>query len=106
MALTTAGQQKYRVPAMTLDESQAISYPAGRIFARHFPFKKAMPGDVADGFAIVSALVSYGTRIYTARSENASDRPDAYQTVSGPDTLAQYAYRPPAPNEPKNGESH
>jgi len=102
MALTAAVESsRFNVPAMKLEEAQAFANPAGRIFARHFSWRKALPGDVADVFAMGSALTAYVVRIYVARNENATNGPDANLTISGQDTLSQYAFHPTT--QPQNG---
>lgn len=108
MAFTAWMENVRDVPHMEIEEAQAIGNPVGRILARHLPLKGQLPGDIADGFAIASALFAYSLRISSTRKESnngSTSRLQPDQTVSG---LDQYAYKEPATNvsvQSENGNS-
>lgn len=96
---------------METEEAQAIANPIGRIIARHFPIKKALPGDVADLFAIGSAVLAYtlrATDVKGKQQSNANSSGSAnIQGGYGP--LEQYAYQPNTyqpPTQSENGSAH
>lgn len=110
LSITAFVENRRGVPHMEMEEAQAIANPVGRIIARHFPIKNALPGDVADSFAIASAIFAYTLRIsdYKRKQPNATNGHNS-NLESGPGLgpLEQYAYKvPDSTPESENGEPH
>lgn len=110
---TTAFVENRRgIPHMEMEEAQAIANPVGRIIARHFPIKNALPGDVADTFAIASAVFAYTLRVTDSmnkRKPNGNTGLESnMETGAGLGPLEQYAYRQPDTTTPEseNGNPH
>jgi hypothetical protein len=96
-------ENKFSIPKMEAEESQAIGEPLGRIAARHIPkqiLRHMKPGDAADSVAIISIMAAYIIRITTMPKEKrevpvATNGHIVDSSVSG---LGQYSYRPPEQN--------
>lgn len=111
MLAITAWLENHRgVVHMEMEEAQAIANPVGRIVARHFPIKNALPGDVADVFAIASAVFAYTLRAtdVKAKRNNATNGSNSdIQSGPGLGPLEQYAYKTPDSNpESENGPTN
>lgn len=111
LAVTAWLENHKGIPQMAMEEAQAIANPVGRIIARHFPIKNALPGDVADVFAIASAVFAYTLRVTDAKEKqkiNATNGSNSnIQTGAGLGPLEQYAYRQPdSTPESENGSPH
>lgn len=112
LAVTAWFENHKGIPQMAMEEAQAIANPVGRIIARHFPIKTALPGDVADTFAIASAVFAYTLRVTDVKEKqkrNASNGPysDIQGGSSGLGPLEQYAYKTPDQTpESENGQPH
>lgn len=104
LAITSWLENNRGIVHMEMEEAQAIANPVGRIVARHFPIKKALPGDVADVFAIASAVFSYTLRVTDAKgkSKNANANGSNSNISGGYGPLEQYAYNPSNYQPPKS----
>jgi hypothetical protein len=103
LAITSWLENNRGIIHMEMEEAQAIANPVGRIVARHFPIKKALPGDVADVFAIASAMFSYTLRVTDAKGKKKSATNGSNSDIqNGYGPLEQYAYNPSNYQPPKS----
>jgi len=98
-AISAGVENRFHIPKMEQEESQAIGEPLGRIAARHIPkalLKRMKPGDAADAIAIIAVFSAYTIRVTTSKKAEtptvASNGHNNDQPVSG---LTQYSYTPP-----------
>jgi hypothetical protein len=107
LAITAWLENNRNIVHMEMEEAQAIANPVGRIIARHLPIKNALPGDVADAFAIASAVFAYTLRVTDVKSKQRVNATNGYNTdiQGGLGPLEQYAYKTPdSPPQSENGQ--